>query len=239
MRLALECPISMLEMIQPFSDFDWVLAHEVSRSEVYKEFFTNSNKEKVVDNSVNEKGEPLPLDELKSIFEEVRGDFVVSPDWIGDYEKTAMVYEECVKMFGVGKVMGVLQGQTFEELFKCLEIYKGIVAVPYDICSDKRDSPLVMSLRRALVVSNIPNDKIVHLLGFTSLDEFFWYENKPNVFGIDTGVPILLGLQEKDILDPLESKEEATYNQMEKLDLTQTGWTTICRNIALLRRFMP
>lgn len=27
MRLALECPVSLLEDIQPLADFDWILTH--------------------------------------------------------------------------------------------------------------------------------------------------------------------------------------------------------------------
>ena len=238
MKLALECRADMLEMVQPFGDFDFILAKEVLDNEEVAEFYKNSSKIKFVDNSVNEEGVPLGLEQLKQAMELVKGDFVISPDWIGEYEKTISMYNECIKVFGPERTVGVIQGKTFEEALKCLATYGEKVAVPYDICSKKTDPPWLMALRRALVVSKIPNNIYIHLLGYDSLDEFIWYKDKPGVYSIDTGAPVLLGLQERDILDPLESKEFPTYNQMAKLNLSQTAWTAICRNIALLRRYI-
>jgi len=239
MRLALECRPDLLELVQPFADFDFILAHEVLGNPEYLEFYKESTKEKIVDNSVNELGEPSTLEELGEAFSEVSADYVVSPDWIGDSLRTRNAYLESIKVFGKDKVIGVVQGETYEEAINCLRTYGGIVAVPYDICSKKSDPPWAMGLRRALVVCNIPLDFQIHLLGFTSLDEFIYYENRPNVWSIDTGIPILLGLESKDILDPLSSKEKPTYNLMENKKVTQENWTAICRNIALLRRYLP
>lgn len=238
MKLALECRADMLELVQPFADYDFILAKEVLEDGEVAEFYKNSSKVKFVDNSVNEEGEPLGLEQLKETMELVGGHYVVSPDWVGGYEKTVSMYRECVKQFGIDQTVGVIQGKTFEEAFKCLAVYGKRVAVPYDICSLKRDPPWLMALRRALVISKIPDDTYIHLLGYDTLDEFLWYQGRPNIGSIDTGIPVLLGLQEKDILEPLESKETPTYNQMEKLKLTQAAWTAVCRNIALLRRYI-
>ena len=242
MRLALECRTDLLEMVQPFADFDFILAHKVLGDEKYADWYKESGKVKFVDNSVNELGEPLPIDKMKEAFEKVGGAYVVAPDYISDAEKTIASYTECIKAFPENRVVGVIQGPTFTDALECLKAYgKGIIAVPYDLCSQKIDPPWLMGLRRCLFVSNIPKDQgiLVHLLGFNSLEEFFWYQNSPIIMSIDTGVPILLGLEGLDILDPLESKEEPTLNRMEKIELTQQGWTGIIRNIALLRKFMP
>lgn len=240
MKLALECSTDMLEMVQPFADFDWVLGHKVLEDKEYAEYHLNSNRLKFIDNSVNEVGEPLSTEDLKKVWGLVKGTYIVSPDWIGGARKTLDAYQECLKEFGRERIVGVVQGQVFEEALNCVEVYgPGWIAVPYDICSKRNDPPWLMALMRALIICNIPPDRHIHLLGLTSLKEFYWYINRPNVLSIDTGVPILLGLQGKDILEPLESKEEATYNQMEKIELTQIGWTAIMRNIALLRRYLP
>ena len=239
MKLALECRTELLEMVQPFADFDFVLAHEVLQNDEYAEYYKNSDREKIVDNSVNEDGEPISIEDLKQAFELVGGTMVVSPDWLGNSKRTLEAYLECISTFRAERVVGVVQGSTFEEAFKCAAVYKGSIAVPYDICSKKTDSPLLMGLRRSLVVCNLPSDKLIHLLGFACLDEFIFYQNRPNVWSIDTGIPILLGLEGKDILDPLESKKEPTYNQMLGKKLTQNEWTGIIRNIALLRKYLP
>lgn len=237
MRLALESRTDMLEMIQPFADFDWILAHKVLEDDVYKEWYKESSNVKFVDNSVNELDEPLSVEQLKQVFEEVGGTYVVAPDWLGDARRTVEGYKECVSTFGdESSVVGVVQGSTFEEALKCVEVYKGIIAVPYDICSNKEDPPWLMGLRRVLVVCNIPGDRLVHLLGFTGFEELFWYKGRQNILSIDTGAPVMLGLQEKDILDGLEDKKKDTFGRMEGQELTQTGYTAICRNLALLRK---
>ena len=241
MKLALECPTAMLEMVQPFGDFSWILGHKVLEDEEYAKFYKNFEGFKIVDNSVNEVGEPLTVEDMAKVMEMVGGDLLVSPDWIGDAGKTVAAYGDCIKKFGKEKVIGVVQGATFEEAFKCINYYgkDTFIAVPFDICSSKKDPPFLMALRRALAVCGIPSTTRIHLLGFNSLDEFFWYTNKPNVVSIDTGVPVMLGLDGLDILDPLESKEDPTLNRMEKTKLTQQGWTAVCRNIALLRKYLP
>ncbi len=240
MKLALECSTQLLDLVQPFADFDFILAGEYLKDKECAEFYKKSTNSKIVDNSVNEEGEPLPLDQIEKVFKEVGADFLVAPDWIGNSVKTRGAYLEAVKKVGKEKVIGVVQGETFEEALECLETYREcpIISIPYDICSKKTDSPWLMGLRRALLISNIPQEFQIHLLGYNCLEEFMWYKMRPNVLSIDTGVPILLGLEEKDILDPLSDKKLPTLNQMKDLKLTQKSWGIICRNIALLRKFL-
>lgn len=240
MKLSLECPTAMLEMVQPFGDFDWILGHKVLEDEKYAKFYKESGRFKIVDNGVNEAGEPLSGQDLDTVMEMVGGGLVVAPDWMGDAGRTIESYMEFIKTHDRKGVVGVIQASTFGGTFECLNAFgsDGIVAVPYDVCSKREDPPWLMGLRRALVVCNIPNNIRVHLLGFTSLQEFFWYEGRTNVISIDTGVPVMLGLDGLDILDELESKNTPTLGKMEKVELTQMGWTGVCRNIALLRKFI-
>jgi len=242
MKLALECRTDMLEMVQPFADLDWILAHKVLEDPKYAEFYKKSGNIKFVDNSVNEKGEPLPISKIKEAFEKVGGTYVVSPDFINDAGKTLDSYLETLKAFPKEKVAGVVQGPTFVDAFDCLKAYgSGIICIPYDLCSDKQDPPWLMGLRRALFMAYVPRNQnvYIHLLGFNSLEEFYWYQNNPYIGSIDTGIPVLLGLQGKDILDHLDSKAIPTFNQMDSLELNQKAWTGIIRNIALLRRHLP
>lgn len=240
MKLALECRTDLMEMIQPFADFDFILAKRFLEDEEYANFYRESDRLKFVDNSVKEEGTPVALEELKKVFEEVNGRYIFSPDLLNDCAETIRNYRECIKVIPKERVIGVVQGNTFEEAFSCVVAYEGpIIAVPSTVCSTPADPPYVMGLRRALIVSHIPEGQ-VFLLGFTGLDELFWYRNNPNVFGMDTDTPIWLGLQGLDILDPLEKKEmpSKTLKEQEKYELTQQAWTAIIRNIALLRRYM-
>lgn len=243
MKLALECPKDCLEMVQPFADFDFILAQEVLKDKEYADFYTQSDKFKVVDNGANEKGESLSLEQLEEAFNKVGGHLVVSPDYLGECSRTLAAYPECVEKFGEDRVIGVLQGSTPMEALSCLGVYKGLVAVPYHVGSYSLDSPRdappwLMALRRALVVSNLPKDRQVYLFGFNDLEELSWYSGRPHVVAIDTGVPVLLGLLEQDILEPLSAKLDATFSKMQSLKLSQVKWAAICRNVALLRRYL-
>lgn len=238
MQLAIECRQDMLEILQHFADFDWVRADEVLKDEAYAEHFRQSDKVKFVCGFTGNGEEPIPTGELLQAYDSVRGFYLVVP--------TPEIYAELAKedlksqpRIRKDRLIGVLQGETFHDAFACLATYEGVVAVPYNVCSKGEYPPWLMAVRRALLVTNLPADRFVHLLGFNSLDEFFWYESRPNVMSLNTGIPVLLGLQGLDILDPLESKEKPTFDQMRSLELNDLGLTAIYRNIGLLRRYMP
>lgn len=233
MKLGLECPNELLELVQPFANFDWILVNRYLENEVYANYYRNSDNLKFVDNSVTETGEPCSIEELKQVFDDCRANYMVAPDWIGEYQKTVEAYKECISKLPKEQVIGVLQGSTPEEALKCLDIFEStIVAVPYRVGGSKKGDPNeLMALRRELVVAHIPNDKLVHLLGFTSTSEFMWYANRSNVWGIDTDVPIRAGLVSQDL-------DEFDRTQKVAVELNEKTWAAICRNIALLRKEM-
>ena len=106
--------------------------------------------------------------------------------------------------------------------------------IPYHVGgSDRRKNPELMALKRALVVSNIPAERSIHLLGLTTVDEFKWYFGRNNVMSIDTDVPIKAGLS----LQPVEEYDRATQID-EDIPLTQETWAAVCRNLAYLRKVM-
>lgn len=234
MKLALESSTALLDMVQPFADFDWILVNRFLDDEVYAAYYRNSDNIKFVDNSVTELGEPMNLDDLEKVMSDANANYVVSPDWIGDYEKTIGAYPECAKRFGKERTIGVLQGSTPEEALKCLDIYENpLISIPYRVGgSEKGDPDWLKALRRQLVVAHIPADRMIHLLGFNTLDELRWYVNRPNIWGIDTDVPIRAGLLTKDF-------DEFDRTQVtDDIPLNQENWAGVCRNIALLRKYM-
>jgi len=240
MKLALESRPDLLKLVQPLADFDFILAQEVLGNEEYAEWYRESTKIKYLDNGLAENGQPLTIEQLKEADEKVGGNCIImAPDWRGEFSRTVEAYVEACKAFTTNRVIGVMQGSSPSECLSCLNYYQGVIAVPFRILSTMDDSPDVMALRRALLISNIPNDRLVHLLGLTTLEELEWYENKPNVMSIDTGVPILMGLQEAHIQDGLENKSVPTHKLAAEIELTQKRWLAIVVNIATLRRYLP
>jgi len=234
MKLGLECSTDLLKFVQPFADFDWILVDRYLSDEQYAKWYRESDNVKFVDNSVTEKGEPCSVEELLRVFDDCKGTYVIAPDWIGDYQKTIDGYEECLGKFKPEVVIGALQGETPLEALKCLDVYQHqIISVPYRVGgSVKGDPNELMALRRALVVAHIPNERIVHLLGFTSLSEFDWYKGRSNIWGMDTDVPVRAGLMSKDSED-FDRTQEVPDTKLNK----DTAYG-ISRNIALLRKAM-
>ncbi len=236
MKLALECPTSLLGMVQPFADFDWILADRFLDDEEYAKYYLEeSTNLKVVDNSVTEKGEPLQPEQLIEVANAVKPWIIVSPDWINDFQKTveAFLQFKNTKFEGCDPIIaGVLQGSSPEEALQCLQYYdSGVVLVPYRVGGSKKEDPdWLKTLRRVLVVKHIPENIQVHLLGLTTLDEFRWYAGLPNVVSIDTDVPVRSGLAQKDF-DDFDRTTDTS-----RIPLNKDTWAGICRNIAFLRK---
>lgn len=234
MKLALECRTDLLDLVQPFADFDWILVDRYVHDDKYANYYRTSDNIKFVDNSVTETGKPCSVSELLKVFEDCKGSYVVAPDWIGDYKRTIDGYRECIGKAAPEKVIGALQGATPEEALRCLAVFQGpLVAVPYRVGgSVKGDPNALMALRRALVVAHIPPALTVHLLGFTSLSELAWYVNQTNVWSIDTDVPVRAGLAVADI-DAFDRTQDVS-----DVKIGKDNWAAVCRNIALLRKAM-
>jgi len=240
MKLSLESRTDLLKLVQPLADFSFILAQEVLKDEEYAQYFAEDDKVKYLDNGLNENGEPMSIEDLKQANEKVGGDcYIIAPDWRGEAGKTFEAYVETCKEFGEDRVIGVMQGSTPVECLSCTNVYKGVIAIPYRVLSGPTDLPDTMALRRALLISNMPNGRLIHLLGLTVLEELEWYENRPNVMSIDTGVPILMGLREEHIEDGLKDKSQPTHKLAADLELTQKGYLASVINIATLRRHMP
>jgi len=226
----------MLDMVQPFADFDWVLVDKYLSDDRYASWYRESTNIKFVDNSVTEKGEPCSLDDLQKVFDDCKATYVIAPDWIGDHQRTIEGYKECISKFPKEKVVGALQGPTPRHALQCLDVYEGItVAVPYRVGGSKKGDPnWLMSMRRVIVVAHIPAGRQVHLLGFTDLAELRWYSyfNYAHVVSIDTDVPVRAGLVEADI-DEFDRSQDVSGVKMD-----QNRWSGVCRNIALMRQAM-
>jgi len=243
MKLALEATASLLPKIQAFGDFDWIsYPRMLKKDKEYIDFCMKSEAPRTL--NLGDGCASIDIKQIKDIWEALGSPIMVAPSLTGNYLKTIQAYDSCCEEYGVENVIGVVAGTSYQEIFACVNYYKGQIAVPFDIGSGDEAPNYLMALRRALIVSNIPADRWVHLLGFTTINELEWYMPKPNVLSINTGYPILLGLQEKDILDidNTINKPKTTLSIIEeeivKKQMSQTQWTAIIRNIALLRRYL-
>ncbi len=226
MYLALDAPTPMLEKngISFFSDFEMVSAQRLLEDEGYKAYYTKpSELSKILNVDIEIKAEVIKVLASETLVATIA---VKDPS----YNTTDL------------DTMGIVQGVDFEDAqMSIIHLLGGpsvkVLGVPFNICSQPTDSPEIMALRRVLVVNLIPADKPVHLLGFVSLKEFWWYKGRQDM-SLNTGVPVSLGLRSMDILDPLKDKAVPTAEMFKKLSVDSKNWAVVCRNIALLRKYI-
>jgi len=248
MKLALECPTAMLNDIQPLADFDWILAHKVLEDKEYREYYSKSRRFKVLDNSVNELLEPVDFNSLSLASGWIEPNLIVAPDFLGDHIQTRAALNEAIRIFGIDRVFPVVQGATMVSIIDFFDyiLHLGFkrVAVPYDLLSSRKDSPVIMANNRLKVVNSIitkvPIGFEIHLLGMTTIEELENH-NKGWVKSIDTGVPVMLGLRGRR-LDTyrLVDKKKPTMSIMECTTSGNPEYSrqSIYYNIAYLRKLL-
>ena len=247
-KLALETPYWLMNL-QSLADFDFILAHKVLQDKNYAGWYKRSGRYKILDNSTNEKYEPMPWDKLIEAANIVGAGTIVAPDWLGDAEKT---YSECQRLSKSTTclLLPVLQGSSVTECIEYSKKYRKLgftnIAIPYDICHSKGDYLQDMADSRFSVVKSLVDFK-VHLLGMNTVEELTRYNSSHSIVSIDTGSPILNGLDfrrfGKDILLPKGTPTlnwiESTYREELKEDpLRDKRVGTVYYNIAFLRRLL-
>ena len=238
MKLAIECPTSILKDIQPLADFDFILSHLVLQDKEYANYYAHSSRVKILDDSTNELLKPMSLKEIQEAAEIVKPDLIIPPDYLNDVARTCDALEDAISLFGMQRLLPVLQGKDSEECLKCAGYYwiKGFhsVAVPYRVTGHKEDSMMQMSSTRVSIIAKVTKEYpfAIHLLGMTNLSELRGYGKI--VRSIDTGIPVLMGLNNMQLgRDELRDKKDPTYNLMPK---EATNLSDVYFNLAYLRR---
>jgi len=249
MKLAFECPTPMLDDIQVLGDYDFILAHLVLKDPVYAKWYRESSRKKILDNSTNELLEPCTFEEIQAAADIVIPDLIVAPDYLGDTNLTLKSVTEALTLWPLSKILPVVQGQTLEECKECLSSLDSMgflkIAIPYDITCERLTSLETMGKTRSKIVQVALSlgFKKIHLLGFTTLEELWSYRldfrSESIDWSIDTGKPILYGLEDKD-LDTV-NKEVQGEPTLLKIGNTPPGllidkMARVYRNIAILRQ---
>jgi len=101
MRAALVSPTSLLEHVQPFSNYHLVLTHKVIYSRKYQEFYAQRSKAGdflVLDNgAVEKKGRSVPLKDIVLAAILTRPHVVVLPDYLFDSDRTLDELENALR----------------------------------------------------------------------------------------------------------------------------------------------
>lgn len=201
-------PISLLQQLHQHNllgDYLLLLAHDVLEHPEEYLSLTDDVAARyandlfiIMDNSVIETGAPLPMDKVLQAANIVSANVVVSPDVIGDFESTKILFEDVpheLKQREFGGLMLVPQGDEYKALYDCVDWYlehsnSVYWGVPRWIAN-------TFGTRKFIVdyIADNCSGALIHLLGMSAhLNDDLEVAMHPNVIGIDSANPLVLGL---------------------------------------------
>lgn len=233
-KISCEVPICLLENSKQFNDYDYALYHLIDKYKKYKEFYKNSSREVILDNSAYEffiKKEELNIDKFAECVQEINPSYFIIPDKLNDYKSTISYFEEWVVKYSFikNKKIGVVQGDNLIEFVNCYNFIKDKVdkiaisfgynflpsLVPNAFKNFYNKYQLYALGRLNLLVfleSNniIDKNKLHHLLGSYLPYEYTYYKSSKYNFieSIDTSFPVKSGYHLKKINMNWEDKKE-------------------------------
>lgn len=149
-----ELPLCMINESNQLNDFDLVLFHLLTSNATYRQWAydqrrVHPDRIMILDNSAYEffiKGETLNIDAYIEYIYDLQPDYFILPDVLQDREKTMnSVNEFLIKYsfdqvefkYAIPKAMGVIQGDSDEELIKCMSDYKQLgidnICIPFHL----------------------------------------------------------------------------------------------------------
>jgi len=249
-KIALECPHALLHSVEQVTDFDFLLTHLLVNGS-YREYYLQKppqRRTRILDNSTNELGRPVSLQDLSNAAIAIRPDYVCPPDYTKDKDSTIKaVMDSCFYDFVGAKILPIVQGKDLTETEECLKEYRDMgydrVAIPYDITLGQSHTLVAMEAIRPRVVwqSLSLGFQHIHLLGMNTLEELKFYCKTREVETLDTGTPITNGLElvrfGRDEL--VEKKKKLDFDWVPEQDPSmEIKLKLIYFNIAYLRRLV-
>ncbi len=222
-KLSMEVPNGLLEELPYLTDFDFALTHNCEEFPDYLDHYKSmvkAGREVILDNSVNELGEPCSLDRMDAVVKRLHPTYIIPPDHLNNMDATLRILDQAIGLWGRDRLIPVLQGENLEDVVNCARVYKElynfkIVSIPYDITlahrsklpeSDTNRATLSELGKRRVDCMTMLKDKGLefnryHLLGFNTLSEFIHYTTEPywvsKSMSIDTGAPITNALHDR------------------------------------------
>ena len=215
MKIAHEAPLSIFDKVQAVTDYDYALVHLFEESEEYYNTFVKAKengREVLLDNSIFELGTAFNGDVYADWVAKLKPDWYIVPDVLDNANATIDSFDSFMLSYPdlPGKVIGVAQGSSYDELVACYRY------MAYDSRVDKVamsfNHPFFQELSggnkyyrmmagrqwtiRNMIADGIINeDKPHHLLGCGLPQEFTEYQNHKWIDSMDTSNPVIHGMK--------------------------------------------
>lgn len=256
-KIAHEAPISIFNVVQELTDYDYALVHLLEENEYYLHKFlhakNSSNREIILDNSIFELGEAFSADKLYPWIELLMPDWYIIPDALEDAEKTVKIVKEWQHVAKC-KSIGVVQGKSYDEVKWCyqeIEPFVDKVAISFDysfFVNNDLNGMLPTKyhhymygrdalIHRLMYESIINENKPHHLLGCGLPQEFDSYTELNWIESIDTSNPVVAGLKGMRYKgkDGLEDKPSQKLHTMINEKVSKDTLNLITYNIECFR----
>lgn len=225
--LAVEAPLCLLPQTDPYTDFDFALAHRVLEDPAYAAHFRNrrSYRELILDNSFHELRHPVSISELLDAAELTEATYIIAPDKSYESAWSIEQYQELVRRRdsrhfvrdptkarrpSLYKIGVVLSAHTSAERAAFLAATAGaaMLCLPYN------------QPRFAWYTEHFPAFQRIHLLGASEPAELFAWQQYTQCchISVDTSKPVKHGLLGKK-LSELRSWRHPTVSSTALLTL--------------------
>lgn len=263
MKISHEVPIDLFHRSIQFNDYPYVLGHLIKLDSEYREFYKHQlsvSSFSILDNSAFELGKSIPFDELMSVARELKPSHLVLPDTVHDKETTLKnsidFWEEFTVELGMLDItpIGVVQGNSFEDLYECILKYtsSGIfyIAIPFD-CIKGSDygqirfqffKYLLKKLQQSKELGQLEIGVLdIHFLGLQNPQELLLYteDEKQLITSIDSSSPILHGISGNEFTKwgCLSEKPKMKLADNLEMDVSEEQWVKIQNNINHFKKF--
>ena len=213
-RRAHEAPISQLDNVAQFNDYEYCLVHLLDKHPEYLNFFKRMvavGKDVLLDNSIFELGTAYNAEAFAKWIEELKPTYFVVPDKLEDGDATQSMFEDFLHVQVPGIRIGVVQGKTYDELSRCYKYMSSkadYLALSFDLSyyeytgvghsKLERQCTGRQRLVKQLIADGIWNhNKPHHLLGCSFAKEFRFYINNDirSIYSCDTSNPVVAAIK--------------------------------------------
>lgn len=236
MKISHEIPKQLFPMHDLISDYPYVLGHLLSKDKEYAAFYfqkLQTAEFSILDNSAFELGASIDHKELYELALQYKPKVLVLPDTLHNFLVTVNDSREFYKKYGEElsknriSCMGVLQGNTLDELTNCWERYiemgLNYIALPFDCIKDSNWHTIRVQIWKEMVSRMHRNDRKIHFhfLGLQNPSELLCYtaEELKWIGSIDSSSPIIHGWVGNEFNDFGTSAEKPKLKLAENLDI--------------------
>jgi hypothetical protein len=214
-RRAHEAPISQLDNLYSYNDYEYCLVHLLDQHPEYLNFFKTAiacGKDVLLDNSIFELGTAYNAESFIKWIEQLQPTYYVVPDKLEEGYATCSMFDDFLQMIVPPVVrIGVVQGKTYNELSECYKYMSSkadYIALSFDLSYYEYTGTGATKLERQctgrqrlvkqLIVDGFWNhNKPHHLLGCSLAREFKFYtqNNIKSIYSCDTSNPVVAAIK--------------------------------------------